>query len=161
MSSVLCRTCLLDFWCCLNKWSKIAPYSSWIRCISLMCSATFSMPISASIKCWCSSEFGSVRFCNNNFGPSLIIETQQHAARQESSVRADRRSYFYRIPTLTAWSKSFIRTDERISIYVIFDQNYWTSCLCSREKRSKVGLPPPHREEEYVYTMLCSMGEKT
>ena len=58
------RTCLLDFWCCLNKWSKIAPYSSWILCISLMCSATFSIPIRASIKCWCSSELGSVKFCN-------------------------------------------------------------------------------------------------
>ena len=57
-------TCLLDFWCCLNKWSNIAPYSSCIRCISLMCSATFSIPIRASIKCWCSSEFGSVKFCN-------------------------------------------------------------------------------------------------
>lgn len=41
--------CLQDFWCCRNKWSKIAPYSSWIRCISLMCSATFSMPFSASV----------------------------------------------------------------------------------------------------------------
>lgn len=41
-------TCLQDFWCCLNKWSKIAPYSSWILCISFMCSATFSIPFKAS-----------------------------------------------------------------------------------------------------------------
>ena len=40
-------TCLLAFWCCLNKWSKIAPYSSWILCISLMCSATFSLSLSS------------------------------------------------------------------------------------------------------------------
>ena len=26
------RTCLLDFWCCLKRWSKMAPYSSWILC---------------------------------------------------------------------------------------------------------------------------------
>lgn len=43
-------TCLHDFWCCLNRWSKIAPYSSWILCISFMCSATFSIPLRASEK---------------------------------------------------------------------------------------------------------------
>ena len=74
--SLLALTCLLDFWCCLNKWSNIAPYSSCIRCISLMCSATFSIPIRASIKCWCSSEFGSVKFCNkegNSYLPTLSL----------------------------------------------------------------------------------------
>lgn len=44
--------CLHDFWCCRNKWSNIAPYSSCIRCISFICSATFSMPLSASV-CVC------------------------------------------------------------------------------------------------------------
>uniref|UniRef100_A0A2M4CZX9 Putative secreted protein n=1 Tax=Anopheles darlingi TaxID=43151 RepID=A0A2M4CZX9_ANODA len=39
----------------------MAPYSSWMRCISLMCSATFSMPLSASTRCRCSAAFGSVR----------------------------------------------------------------------------------------------------
>ena len=35
-------TCLdAAFWCCLKRWSNMAPYSSWIRCISFMCSATF------------------------------------------------------------------------------------------------------------------------
>ena len=34
-------TCLdAAFWCCLKRWSNMAPYSSWIRCISFMCSAT-------------------------------------------------------------------------------------------------------------------------
>ena len=72
-------TCLLDFWCCLNKWSNIAPYSSCIRCISLMCSATFSIPIRASIKCWCSSEFGSVKFCNKG-GNSYLPTTDYFTA---------------------------------------------------------------------------------
>ena len=36
-------TCLdAAFWCCLKRWSKMAPYSSWIRCISFMCSATWN-----------------------------------------------------------------------------------------------------------------------
>ena len=77
--SLLALTCLLDFWCCLNKWSNIAPYSSCIRCISLMCSATFSIPIRASIKCWCSSEFGSVKFCNKE--GKCYLPTLDHPAR--------------------------------------------------------------------------------
>lgn len=44
------QTCLHDFWCWRKRWSNIAPYSSWIRCISLMCSATFSITFSASVE---------------------------------------------------------------------------------------------------------------
>lgn len=81
--------CLHAFWCWRNKWSNIAPYSSWMRCISLICSATFSIPFKASERdhpikflllqirkgwinlprrCWCSSDRWSVKFlsdCSN------------------------------------------------------------------------------------------------
>ena len=46
---------LLLLWYCRYKWSNIAPYSSWILCISLICSATFSIPERASVKWFCSS----------------------------------------------------------------------------------------------------------
>ena len=46
---------LLLRWYCRYKWSNMAPYSSWILCISLICSATFSMPARASVKWFCSS----------------------------------------------------------------------------------------------------------
>lgn len=91
--------CFDDFWCCLNKWSKIAPYSSWIRCISFICSATFSIPFKASeiskffligliinhkhsphkgdlpTRCKCSSAWGSVKFrnCCSNSGYFRIL----------------------------------------------------------------------------------------
>ena len=52
--------CLHAFWCCRNKWSKMAPYSSWIRCISFMCSATFSIPFKASAQQMHANKFSNL-----------------------------------------------------------------------------------------------------